>query len=212
MTYPDDYINKIICGDCLEVMKGMPDKSVDLVLTDPPYGIDGEEKIDIVIPRLVLAQKKSINMAIILDWRNSHKICSILKNKIGELVWEYGWISGGRTKAKYGILPTHNTIHCFGNIENFKFIKGSIIKRQAGFSSPRQCSYAKKSGHPYEKPKELIKYLLKNIKSDIIFDPFLGSGTIALAAKELGRKFIGIEISEPYCRIAKKRLAQDYLF
>lgn len=40
LTYPEDYINKIICGDSLEVMRGMPDKCVDLVLTDPPYGVD----------------------------------------------------------------------------------------------------------------------------------------------------------------------------
>ena len=38
MKYPDDYINKILCGDCLDLMKGIPDKAVDLVLTDPPYG------------------------------------------------------------------------------------------------------------------------------------------------------------------------------
>ena len=40
MQYPEDYINKIICGDCLEVMKEMPSKSVDLIITDPPYGMD----------------------------------------------------------------------------------------------------------------------------------------------------------------------------
>jgi len=40
MTYPDDFIDKVICGDCLELMKEIPDKSVDLVLTDPPYGLD----------------------------------------------------------------------------------------------------------------------------------------------------------------------------
>jgi DNA modification methylase len=45
MKYPEDYINKIICGDCLEVMKGIPDKAVDLVLTDPPYGLDFDYEI-----------------------------------------------------------------------------------------------------------------------------------------------------------------------
>ena len=45
MKYPEDYINKIICGDCLEVMKGIPDKAVDLVLTDPPYGIGADKGV-----------------------------------------------------------------------------------------------------------------------------------------------------------------------
>lgn len=44
MTYPTDYVNKIILGDCLEVMKGIPDKSIDLVLTDPPYGLNSKMK------------------------------------------------------------------------------------------------------------------------------------------------------------------------
>jgi len=44
MKYPEDFVNKIICGDCLEVMKDIPDKSVDLVLTDPPYGVSFKKK------------------------------------------------------------------------------------------------------------------------------------------------------------------------
>ena len=68
-----------------------------------------------------------------------------LKNKkVGELIWEYGWISGGRTRAKYGWFPTHNTIGLYGDKKNFVFIKGSIIKKEKGMLSPRQCSYAKK--------------------------------------------------------------------
>jgi site-specific DNA-methyltransferase (adenine-specific) len=43
--WPDDFINKIICGDCLEVMKEMPDKSIDLLLTDPPYGINADKGV-----------------------------------------------------------------------------------------------------------------------------------------------------------------------
>ncbi len=68
-------------------------------------------------------------------------------------------------------------------------------------------------GHPTQKPKELIKYLIKSCsnKGDIILDPFLGSGTTAVAAKELGRKFIGIEKEQKYVEIANKRLTQESL-
>ena len=67
------------------------------------------------------------------------------------------------------------------------------------------------TGHPTQKNLKLIKRLIEIREADIILDPFLGSGTTALAAKELGRKFIGIEISEEYCKIAVKRLRQGVL-
>ena len=68
--------------------------------------------------------------------------------------------------------------------------------------------------HPTQKPLGVIGKMIQNSsdEGDIIFDPFLGSGTTAVAAKQLGRKFIGIEISEKYCEIARGRLRQEVLF
>ena len=65
---------------------------------------------------------------------------------------EYGWVSGGRSKAKSGFFPTHNTIGLYGNKESFKFIKGSIIKREKVYLLLDRYSFANKTGHPYEKP------------------------------------------------------------
>ncbi len=67
--------------------------------------------------------------------------------------------------------------------------------------------------HPTQKPVELIKYLISKFSEEVetVFDPFLGSGTTAVAAKQLGRKYIGIELSEKYCEIARQRLRQDTL-
>ena len=70
-------------------------------------------------------------------------------------------------------------------------------------------------GHSCTKPIEFWRMLLQrgSVKEDdVIFDPFLGSGTTAVACKQLHRQFIGCEISEKYCLIAKQRLAQDLLF
>ena len=67
--------------------------------------------------------------------------------------------------------------------------------------------------HPTQKPVALMVWCLRNTKdTDIILDPFAGSGTTLRAAKDLGRKYIGIEISERYCEIAAKRLGQEVLF
>jgi DNA modification methylase len=67
--------------------------------------------------------------------------------------------------------------------------------------------------HPTQKPVRLMEWILKNYSesTDLILDPFLGSGTTAVAAKQLGRKFIGIEISQKYCDIAVQRLQQEIL-
>jgi DNA modification methylase len=69
-----------------------------------------------------------------------------------------------------------------------------------------------KSEHPCQIPVDVMRRIIKITNRDIICDPFLGSGTTAVAAKQLGRQFIGIEISEAYCKIAVDRLRQEELF
>lgn len=197
----------VIQGDCLEYMKTLPDKSFDLVLTDPPYGLPGED-IGLVIEALKETRRISKMQVVILDWRNP---LTISDGKFAELVWEYGWISGGRTKSNH-FYPTHNTIHFLGeDLFLFDTKSGSIIKRRPGFSSPRQTSFAKKSGHPHEKPVALMKYLIERSDVKTILDLFLGSGTTLVAAKQLNRNAVGIEISPEYCEIARKRLEQTTL-
>jgi site-specific DNA-methyltransferase (adenine-specific) len=194
--------NNVICGDCLEVMKDIPDKSIDCIITDPPFGLPNE---DFEMVKLAIKEMRRISkmQIIILDWRNP---LNINDGKFAELIWEYGWISGGRTKSEH-FYPTHNTIHFLGEeLFSFDTKDGSIIKRREGFSSPRQCSYAKKSGHPFEKPVKLIEYLIKRCKGDTILDPFAGSGTTGVACKNLNRNFILIEKEQEYVKICKERL------
>ena len=174
-------------------------------MTDPPYGIKGEEDFSIVQDAFEEMKRISKMQILILDWRNPLTVCD---GKFAELVWEYGWISGGRTKSEH-FYPTHNTIHfCGERLFKFDTKNGSIIKRQAGFSSPRQCSYAKKSGHPYEKPLKLMEYLVERSNAETILDPFMGSGTTGVACKNLNRSFIGIELDEGYFNIAKQRIEE----
>lgn len=192
-------------GDCLQVMNNLIKEGikVDAIITDPPYGLPKEESFNLVIQMLKLAKQISKMQILILDWRNP---LTVKDGKFAELVWEYGWISGGRTKSNH-FYPTHNTIHFLGeDIFNFDTKDGSIIYRRPGFSSPRQCSYAKKSGHPYEKPLALMEYLVNRTNGNLILDPFMGSGTTGVACKNLNRNFISIEINKEYFNIAEKRI------
>lgn len=192
-------------GDCLQVMNNLIKEGikVDAIITDPPYGLPKEESFNLVIQMLKLAKQISKMQILILDWRNP---LTVKDGKFAELVWKYGWISGGRTKSNH-FYPTHNTIHFLGeDIFNFDTKDGSIIYRRPGFSSPRQCSYAKKTGHPYEKPLALMEYLVGRTNGNLILDPFMGSGTTGLACKNLVKDFIGIELNKEYFDMAEKRI------
>jgi DNA modification methylase len=189
-------------ADCFDVFPFIEDKSL-LTISDPPYGLNNDFDL---IEKAILEIKRVSKMSIlILDWRNPMRLND---NKFAELIWEYGWISGGRTKSNH-FYPTHNTIHFLGeDLFNFDTKNGTIIKRQKGFSSPRQCSYAKKSGHPYEKPIALMEYLINRCPDEIILDPFMGSGTTGLACLKTNRQFIGIEKEKQYYDVAVRRASE----
>jgi len=204
MTFPTDYINKIICGDCLEVMKGMPDKSVDLVLTDPPYGMNFQsnyrkvkhERIvgDNSFPLWVFDEFNRIarrGVYVFCRWDN----LSQLPKPKSVLVWVKNNWSMGDLKHEHG---RQWEAICFYPQEEHEFI-----------TRIPDVVYADRTGnnrHPTEKPVPLIKKILMANVGDTVLDPFVGSGTTAVACKEIGRKFIGIEIAPEYCKIAEKRL------
>lgn len=240
MIWPTDYLNQVICGDCLEVMRGIPDKSVDLVLTDPPYGVTVNEwdvEVDcglfmsellrccrgnVIITsqqpfttKLIYANLSEFRYDII--WNKviptgflnankmplrSHEIICVFGSGIynpqktfGEKNHTRG--NGYNTKNScYGKFESVNGENDFGNDKNPK----SIIE----FSKPHPAT----TEHPTQKPVALCEWLIKTYSNSdgIILDPFFGSGTTGVAAKLLGRQFIGIEISEKYCEIARKRI------
>ncbi len=193
--YYEEEAGKIYCGDCLEVMKEIPDKSVDLVLTDPPYPDYYAEEYK--YKEGILDFLKDIHCRQLIFWSAKvpfpldYTAIHIWDKKIGagsqyERIFER---NGGKEYKVFSFHTNNSTVAA-------------------------QMTNDTKFDHPSQKPINLIKKLIQNFseESQTIYDPFLGSGTTALAAKHLKRNFIGIEISEKYCEIAKKRLAQDLLF
>ncbi len=195
--YQDDAVT-IYHGDCREIVPTLG--RFDLLLTDPPYGRDGEEPFAVTEAVLSLDQWEAA--AVILDWRNPIRG----PRKDGEVVWQYGWVSGFRAKAKAGVCHTHNTIHLLGNAKRMRFTDGSIVLRQPGFSSPRHCSFAAKSGHPYEKPVPFLRWLLQRIDGATVLDPFCGSGSTGVACVQEGRRCVMVDVDAGNCAKAAQRV------
>ena len=213
MKFPDDYLNKVICGDCLEIMNGIPDKSVDLVLTDPPYGSDFDYYTGRVNMRSHLADSIDYGKENWNKWRPSaeyfNEAIRISKNQI---------IFGGNfftdvlpPSSSWIVWDKENGDLSFGDCElAWTNHKTSIRKIAWRWQGMLQGDMKNKEirVHPTQKPLAVMKWIIDNysIESDLILDPFFGSGTTGVAAKLLGRQFIGIEISEKYCEIARKRI------
>lgn len=200
---------KVINGDCLEVMKTFADKSFDLVLTDPPYGIGRDEGFEGFGGFGEPIARRQYPDTWDKERPNKEVFDEILR--VGKLVM----IFGGNYFAD--ILPqgTHwlvwrkmNTMPTFSDCELVwtnsprKSVKeyehlwnGLIGKESTRF-------------HPTQKPVEFLKKILTDYTTEesTTLDPFLGSGTTLVAAKQLNRNATGIEISPEYCKIAQARL------
>jgi len=229
LNYPDDYINKIICGDCLTVMRDIPDKSIDLVLTDPPYGInylshrtdnhdklknDGFEEWKQCLP-LWMAEFKRVltdtGCCCCCCGGGKTPVTAIFTmeaikhfNLIQTLVWKKHIGLGWNYRPAYeNIVVLSKSKDGYNFYDETKSCSNVIM----GFNQ----DIPQKGEHPTQKPVKLMQYLL-NIHSkenDIVLEPFAGGGSTLEACKNSNRKFIGIEISQNYVDIANKRLAQE---
>lgn len=229
-------------GDCLERMKEIESGSVDMVLTDPPYGTTAC-KWDSVIPlEPMWEQLKRIikpNGAILLMAQTPYdKVlgASNLPMLRYEWVWEKTAATGHLNAKKmpmkahenilvfYGKLPRYNAQKTEGHTPVNSYTKrngdgecyGDTVEVSGGgatdryprsvqvFSSDKQTNRL----HPTQKPVALMEYLVKTYtyEGEIVLDFTMGSGTTGVAAKNLNRDFIGIEMDEAYFNIAKNRI------
>jgi site-specific DNA-methyltransferase (adenine-specific) len=232
-------------GDCLEVMKQIPDKSVDMILCDLPYQ-KTQNHWDKVIPfdELWNEYKRIIkdNGAIVLFGQSNFTaelICSNLKMYRYSLIWEKTK-AGGFLNANRMPLQAHEDIVVFykklpiynpqmmdgkpyvkkavtnGDGGNYgKFERVGKVNVNSGTRYPRSvirfANDNHNSLHPTQKPVELLEYLIKTYtnEGDTVLDNCMGSGSTGVAAKNLNRDFIGIELDENYFEIAKSRILDN---
>jgi DNA modification methylase len=215
----EDESGMIYCADCLDLMKMMPDKSVSLCLTDPPYGInfDTEKESMSAMLRIDGSQRKCDKWSNPIpkfypkgDWDSNppsqEAFDEIFRVSNKQIIWGGNYfqlpLTGGWLVWDKGVvMPTLSKCELAWT----SFLGHIEIKRYlwAGFRKEKPEDRT----HTTQKPISLMEWCLSFAPdADLIFDPFLGSGTTAVAAKKLGRHFIGSEISETYCHIAEQRL------
>ena len=188
---------EVIHGDCLEVLRTLPAGSVDAVVTDPPYGI-GKAEWDTKFPTAWIAEAERIAprmltmpgnwamdkcMAAVSDYRD----CIAL------------WAKNGMTRSRIA----------FGNW--IPVVASGDWKWKARPNlHPFVVNTKEKINHPSPKPLAAMVWLIEKYTEPgwTILDPFCGSGTTGVACKQTGRNFIGIEIDEKYCEIARRRIGE----
>lgn len=206
--------NKIYCGNCLELMKEIPDKSIDLVLADPPYNAQRLFANDNLTENAYtdftnkwLSECARIikgDIVIIIGVKYQKPIVLWLFQNLN-FCWEFiWWKSNGMLNGK-ATFAVYDKVLWFSQNEG-KHKRHPDIPRDV-WNIP-VIPQANDFGHPTPKSMKGIKNIVKLLseEGDLILDPFLGSGTTAVACKSLNRDYIGIEISPEYCEIARRRL------
>lgn len=220
-------LNDIYQGDAYELIKQIPDNSVDLVITDPPYEIvaggsggafgyekhkyhlEVSKKLNYGIDNTILEElervMKKTNIYLFCNKNQLLQYLDFYQNKnIDVLVWH-----------KTNTIPTISNKY-LSDLEYMVFAreKGTPMFNTHAtssklFQTPTNRKDKQLYTHPTIKPEFIIERLVKNSsqEGDVILDPFLGSGTTAAVAKKMARKYIGFEIDDDYFQIAKDRLA-----
>lgn len=215
--YQDDHVT-LYHGDCLELTDWL---EADVLVTDPPYGIGWS------IPEMQKnSRPKSAYTAPHDGIENDHstevrdRVLSQWGDKPGIVFGSFLRSLPPRTKQTL-VWHKPSTTGVFGSVGGYRrdieaiYLVGDFPKSNAMRTSvlkvvrDEHTHYIREGqGHPHSKPLELMERLIHDAPEGVIADPFAGSGSTLVAARNLGRKAIGVELEEKYCEIIANRLAQ----
>jgi site-specific DNA-methyltransferase (adenine-specific) len=241
MQYPQDFINKLICGDILKVIKQIPDETVDLVVTSPPYNLKnstgngmkdgrGGKWANAALQRGYSHHHDCMPHHEYVKWQRQclRHMMRVLKED-GAIFYNHKWrVQNGLLqdrsdilkgfpvrqviiwKRKGGInfnagyfLPTYEVIYLIAK-PKFK-----LVPKANAYGDVWEFTQEMSNLHPAAFPVDLITRIISSTSARVILDPFMGSGTTAVAARALDRDYIGIEISPEYCAMAQERLEHN---
>ncbi|MEA2113439.1 MAG: site-specific DNA-methyltransferase [Patescibacteria group bacterium] len=207
----EKWTNTIQNIDCLEGLKSLPNNSIDLIFTDPPYGLNkagirNDNNLDLFYSILPDSHRVLRNDAFLITFFSTKFLPDIFKNNPFQYFWNFVLhCPNGRVMSPIGftkymscvVFKKGNPRMTKRGKDIFMDTPGKTVEPDEGFID-----------HPTPKPKTFIKELLTMFskEEDIVLDPFIGSGSAAVACKQLRRNYIGFEINSEYCKLAINRL------
>ena len=239
----NQFQNKIICGDSLDIMKQIPDESIDLIVTSPPYNLKNSTGNGLKDGRGGKRPKAALingyshhndNMPYTeyVEWqRQCLTEMMRLIPETGAIFYNHKW------RVQNGLLQDRTEI-----VQGFPLRQIIIWKRKGGINfnagyflpvyeviylickpkfklAPKSNVHGdvwefkqdQNNPHPAPFPLELIERIISSTQANTVLDPFVGSGTTAMAARNLNRNFIGIDLSPEYCQMANQRLGYQHM-
>lgn len=213
LRYPADFLNKIICGDSLGLIKIIPEREIDCLLADPPYGLNkngikNDRDLSLFYNILPDCYRVLKDDSFFVTFFSTKYLPELFKNNPFTYFWQFVlYCPEGSVRSPIGFTKY---MSCFvfkkgqpklakRKTDIFKDTPGKMVEPDEGFID-----------HPTPKPKHFVREILEMItkENDIVLDPFIGSGSTAVACKQINRRFIGFEINKEYCLLANKRLTR----
>lgn len=233
-----DFINRNVCGDVIKVMKQMPDESVDLVVTSPPYNLKnstgngmkdgrGGKWSSAALVNGYSDHDDNMPHDEYVSWqRDCLKEMLRVTKEDGAIFYNHKWrVQGGLLQDRQDIvsglpvrqiiiwrrkgginfnpgyfLPTYEVIYLIAK-PKFK-----LVSKANAVGDVWEFSQEMNNLHPAPFPVALIERIIGSTSAKVVLDPFMGSGTTAIAAINLNRDWIGIDVSKKYCDMADERV------
>ncbi|MDE2019335.1 MAG: site-specific DNA-methyltransferase [Patescibacteria group bacterium] len=236
--FPNDFVNKIVCGDAVKIMKQMPDGSIDLIVTSPPYNLKnstgngmkdgrGGKWANAALQNGYSHHDDCMPHDEYVKWQRDCLVEMLrLIPEDGAIFYNHKWrVQGGLLQDRQDIvagfpvrqiiiwrrkgglnfnagyfLPTYEVIYLIAKPE-FK-----LIPKANAHGDIWEFTQEMNNEHPAAFPVNLIDRIVSSTNAKIVLDPFMGSGTTAIAAINHDRNYVGIELSPEYCEMAEKRI------
>lgn len=211
-TY-NEFTDSIICGNALNILRGVPDGAIDLTVTDPPYGVRYKDRtgrsvrndnnLQAVLPvfdELYRAMKQNSFCVSFYGWNRVDEFMRAWKEAGFKVAGHIVWVKNYSSRT--GVFN-------YRHEQAYVLAKGYPARPAKPIADVQPWTRTGNRAHPTEKAVESIQPLIRSFSktSDLVCDPFSGSGSTSVAAALSGRHYLGIELEEKYCAHARQRLA-----